>query len=105
MANTLAETIKTNFLNCGICLETYQDPRVLPCQHGFCRECLEQCTSRDKWTLTCPSCRKIVRISREGVKDLPVYFIVSNLKETVDMTQKVNIPKCISFHFMHYLYS
>ena len=95
MASSLAETITTNFLNCAICFETYRDPRALPCQHSFCCECLEQCvrSSEDKRTLVCPTCRKVVNISAEGVKDLPVHFLVSNLKDTVDMEQKVNINK------------
>ena len=93
MASSLAQTITTNFLNCAICFETYRDPRALPCQHSFCRECLEQCvrSSEDKCTLVCPTCRKVVKISKEGVKDLPVHFLVSSLKDTVDMEQEVNI--------------
>ena len=91
MAGPLAETIKTNFLNCAICLEVYHDPRALPCQHSFCRECLEQSvgSSADKSTLFCPVCRKKVKISRNGVQNLPVHFLVNSLKETVDMGQKV----------------
>ena len=91
MAGYLAETIKTNFLNCAICLEVYRDPRALPCQHSFCRECLEQSigSSDDKSTLVCPVCRKVVPISRKGVTELPVHFLVNSLQETVDMEQKV----------------
>ncbi|XP_072051871.1 E3 ubiquitin-protein ligase TRIM45-like [Amphiura filiformis] len=94
MANSLAQTIKTNFLNCAICLDTFHDPRALPCQHGFCRECLEQCvaSSKDKQTLVCPTCREEVKISKDGVKDLPVHFLVSSLKDTVDMEEKAQIP-------------
>ncbi|XP_072051918.1 E3 ubiquitin-protein ligase TRIM33-like [Amphiura filiformis] len=94
MANSLAQTIKTNFLNCAICLDLFHDPRALPCQHGFCRECLEQCvaSSKDKQTLVCPTCREEVKISKEGVKVLPVHFLVSSLKDTVDMEEKAQIP-------------
>ncbi|XP_072014233.1 E3 ubiquitin-protein ligase TRIM71-like [Amphiura filiformis] len=94
MANSLAQTIKTNFLNCAICLDTFHDPRALPCQHGFCRECLEQCvaSSKDKQTLVCPTCREEVKISKDSVKDLPVHFLVSSLKDTVDMEEKAQIP-------------
>jgi hypothetical protein len=27
-------------LKCAICLNRYNDPRVLPCLHSFCRSCL-----------------------------------------------------------------
>ncbi|XP_072014187.1 E3 ubiquitin-protein ligase TRIM71-like [Amphiura filiformis] len=94
MASSLVQTIKTNFLNCAICLDTFHDPRALPCQHGFCRECLEQCvaSSTDKQTLVCPTCREEVKISKDSVKDLPVHFLVSSLKDTVDMEEKALIP-------------
>ena len=93
MASSLAETISTNFLNCSICFETYRDPRALPCQHGFCRECLEQCieSSEDKGTLVCPVCREEVKLTKEGVDKLPVHFLVSSLKDTVDMETKVSL--------------
>ena len=93
MASSLAETITTNFLNCSICFEIYRDPRALPCQHGFCRECLEQCleSSEDKETLVCPVCREEVKLTKERVDKLPVHFLVSSLKDTVDMETKVSL--------------
>ena len=92
MATSLAETITSNFLNCSICFETYRDPRGLPCQHGFCRECLEQClgSSKDKRTLVCPICREEVKLTKEGVGKLPVHFLVSSLQDTVNMETKVS---------------
>ena len=27
-------------LSCAICLERYEDPRILKCSHSFCRRCL-----------------------------------------------------------------
>ena len=27
-------------LTCALCLEPYQDPRILDCCHSFCRKCL-----------------------------------------------------------------
>ena len=27
-------------LNCPICLDTYTDPKLLQCNHVFCRKCL-----------------------------------------------------------------
>ncbi len=27
---------------CGLCIEVYDDPRVLPCSHTFCLDCLQK---------------------------------------------------------------
>lgn len=39
---TLSELIETGFLKCALCKNIYQDPRLLPCLHTFCRECIEE---------------------------------------------------------------
>ena len=40
---------------CAICLCDYKDPRILPCGHSFCEECLKNAVINYK--LICPSCR------------------------------------------------
>ena len=32
-----------NILECSICLDEFKQPKMLPCQHSFCEECLKQC--------------------------------------------------------------
>ena len=43
-------------LECGICLEKFEDPKVLRCQHLYCRKCLERLVIEDE--ITCPECRR-----------------------------------------------
>ena len=33
-------------LSCAICLERYEEPRILKCSHSFCRRCLVQVLQR-----------------------------------------------------------
>jgi len=33
---------RSSGLECPICLERFTDPKVLPCQHTFCRNCLQE---------------------------------------------------------------
>ncbi|XP_078089168.1 E3 ubiquitin/ISG15 ligase TRIM25-like isoform X2 [Mustelus asterias] len=47
-------------LTCAVCLQIYQDPVVLPCQHSFCLKCID-----DVWRfsgvpggVSCPQCRR-----------------------------------------------
>ena len=67
--------------SCPICLDTFQDPRSLPCLHTFCLTCIEGvCESRSpRKDVPCPVCRKPVRIPSAGVGELPHNFFIQGL--------------------------
>ncbi|PNI78022.1 TRIM59 isoform 1, partial [Pan troglodytes] len=53
-------------LTCPICYSIFEDPRVLPCSHTFCRNCLENILQASgnfyiwrplRIPLKCPNCR------------------------------------------------
>ncbi|KAI8493589.1 hypothetical protein Bbelb_285100 [Branchiostoma belcheri] len=67
-------------LSCSICLELFTRPKVLPCQHTFCQDCLQNHAGRGR-TFQCPNCRQQVRLPRQGVAGLPDSHIVANLCE------------------------
>lgn len=62
-------------LTCPICLDLFDDPRLLPCSHTFCWKCLHP-TRNHRATVTCPLCR-----SFSTGQTLPVNRIVSALVE------------------------
>ncbi|XP_033741048.1 E3 ubiquitin-protein ligase TRIM7-like [Pecten maximus] len=69
-------------LTCPICLELYQDPVFLPCQHNFCRECLNthiQQHTLEGTPFPCPSCRCTVQLTEEHVTKLPKNFALANI--------------------------
>ncbi len=85
--------------NCGICLETFRNPRRLPCSHCFCEECLENWIGHNKETkgeIVCPRCKENTEIPSKGVKGFPPGKImekVSSFKfQHVDMTWNLLIP-------------
>ena len=50
----------TELLECSVCLEQLDHTsKVLPCQHTFCRRCLDEIHST-KHELRCPECRFLV---------------------------------------------
>ena len=45
-------------LSCKSCSKSFSDPRLLPCLHVFCKDCLEPLYSQDEGTITCSTCNK-----------------------------------------------
>ena len=54
-------------LECPVCMDTYTDPRSLPCGHAFCLQCLRPLLYHG--TVRCPTCRGETSVS--NVADLP----------------------------------
>ena len=76
-------------LKCSICLDTFKQPKLLPCFHVFCKSpCLEKLVARDGHSLTCPTCRHIVPLSEKGVAGLQSDFHIDRLFEVRDAFNK-----------------
>ena len=70
-------------ITCAICHEHYTEPKVLPCCHYYCKQCLHQLTLRkgaDK-PFSCPECRKDTTLPEGGLNNLPTAFFVNRMKE------------------------
>ena len=64
-------------LNCSICLDIYDDPKLLQCFHTYCRKCLVTLVVRDQQgdlSLTCPICRQATPVPANGVTGLQSAF-------------------------------
>ena len=86
--------IVSNHVTCPICYQLYKDPKVLPCQHSYCRECLSK-LEKDK-QVTCPECRKVAQ-----VEELKTNFFINRLvddcilKRKVEGEEEVHCEACI----------
>ena len=50
-------------LTCSVCLEQLKDPKVLPCLHSFCHDCIVKLAKNGKSkNMACPECRKVVQV-------------------------------------------
>ena len=100
MATSLVELEKQ--LKCPVCLELYTDPKILPCHHSFCQECLEKMPKEreargDTYYLSCPTCRQHIEIPREGVGAFPVAFTLNNFKKiTQNLKIKASDPQQVT---------
>eukprot|EP00058_Branchiostoma_floridae_P027141 XP_002612632.1 hypothetical protein BRAFLDRAFT_78740 [Branchiostoma floridae] len=69
-------------LSCSICLELFTRPKVLPCQHTFCQDCLRDLVGGRR-NFQCPNCRRQVSLPGPGVVGLPDNHLVTNLCEAL----------------------
>ena len=82
-------------LTCGICLDSYTEPKLLQCFHVFCKQCLERLVVRDHQGLSlhCPSCRRSTLLPPTGISGLQTAFYLNNLFEVRDAIEKVKEPQ------------
>lgn len=69
-----------DLLECPVCFEKLDaTAKVLPCQHTFCRRCLESIVS-SRHELRCPECRILVGC---GVDELPANILLVRLLDGI----------------------
>nr|XP_023673303.1 SH3 domain-containing RING finger protein 3 [Paramormyrops kingsleyae] len=74
------ESSLLDLLECSVCLERLDTTaKVLPCQHTFCRRCLESIVS-SRNELRCPECRILVDC---GVEELPANILLVRLLDGI----------------------
>ncbi|XP_019643408.1 PREDICTED: tripartite motif-containing protein 3-like [Branchiostoma belcheri] len=74
-----------SIITCSICLNTYNDPKSLPCHHTFCKDCLNDCVG-NRSRIACPLCRLEVSVPHGGVSAFGTNFVIRNL---VDSAQRL----------------
>ncbi len=76
---SLAEGVDKE-LTCAVCLGRYKHPKVLPCLHTYCKNCLESLLGSTS-KLTCPQCKEIHEVPSGGIDSFKTYFTINNLIE------------------------
>ncbi|XP_023322366.1 putative uncharacterized protein DDB_G0271606 [Eurytemora carolleeae] len=84
-------------LECSICLEQLSESnKVLPCQHTFCTQCLQDVIKK-KGSLLCPECRSPVTVE---ISSLPSNILLNRLLEGLKQSErslaaapKINVKK------------
>ena len=69
---------------CAICQEHYKEPKLLPCGHYFCKECILKLVFQvgaDK-PFSCPECREGVLLHK-SVDELQTAFFINRIKANI----------------------
>ena len=74
MATSEHDLDLAEYLECGICRDKFEEPKVLSCQHIYCKKCLERLVTRDypgAYEITCPECRQKSKVGRNTLREEP----------------------------------
>ena len=85
---------------CSICNRNFQEPKLLPCFHTFCKiPCLERLVVQgpEGQSLTCPTCQYKIPLPDNGVAGLQTNFqveIALKGKQTLKRGRKTDCENC-----------
>ena len=70
-------------ITCPVCQEHFRDPKILPCLHYYCKECVRQLALRagTNRPFACPECRRGTVLPQNDPDQLPTAFFVNRMKE------------------------
>ena len=73
-------------VSCSVCMCPFTEPKQLPCMHSFCLKCLNGIhrTSPSQDVISCPECRKEIRIPGSGnPSEFPTNFRINSLLDVL----------------------
>ena len=93
-----------SLLTCSICLETFDDPRALPCFHSFCKCCLEtfvkkqrvEAVGKEIKDFNCPTCRSLFTLKpNEEVEGMSGSHFIRNMLDVMAFQHRGKVAaKC-----------
>ena len=75
-------------ITCPICQEFFQDPKLLPCFHYYCKQCILQLAAREQ-PFPCPECRRNTFLPPTGADEFLTAFFINRMKSLHDGMEKV----------------
>ena len=72
-------------ITCAICQEHYTEPKLLPCSHYFCKECILKLALRAGAgkSFSCPECREEVVLPKGSVDKLQTAFFINRIQGSI----------------------
>lgn len=96
--------LNADYFDCPVCSESWlsKDPRVLPCQHTLCKDCLSKLEHKEcvrfeyiENVINCPVCRLTIVWPERGLAGFPRNLVASNvtINKKLEQVNKVNCEK------------
>lgn len=86
------ETLVENVITCPVCLRHFDQPRMLPCSHTFCFQCLQQMATQNNGLFECPR-RDGVKVQGNEINTLPANEVVRDLVQLIGRCTIVTVSK------------
>ncbi len=79
-------------ITCAVCQEHYTKPKVLPCLHYYCKECILKLARRtaSNQPFSCPECRQKTSLPEGGVEELKTAFFVNRFQSHLSVMKRVH---------------
>ena len=75
-------------VTCALCLDLFKEPKKLPCDHVYCRDCLRSLALRSlNATISCPECRTPTQVPGNDVNNFPTAFRINRFIEAFQQVQ------------------
>ena len=91
---TLLKYVNEQILECIICMDTFNNPKALPCLHVFCATCIgkhiDANTKGGKYA--CPTCNETHTTAKAGKEQLRDAFLQKSLLEVASLTKRDPMP-------------
>ena len=79
-------------ITCPICQDHFQEPKILPCCHYYCKGCIQKLALRAgaNQPFPCPECRSDTLLPGNDPNHLPTAFFVNRMKELHTKMEKAH---------------
>jgi hypothetical protein len=71
-----------NLISCAICLGYFVDPRILPCSHTYCLECIHKTASSNRGEFECPM-RDGTKVGKNHIDSLPINRAIRDMVDVL----------------------
>ena len=79
-------------ITCPVCQDHFQEPKILPCCHYYCKQCIQKLAMRAgaNQPFSCPECRRDTLLPQNDPNQLPTAFFVNRMKELHTKMEKAH---------------
>ena len=79
-------------ITCAVCQEHYTEPKVLPCLHYYCKQCILNLALKTATNqpFSCPECSMETTLPEGGVEELKTAFFINRFKSKLSALERVH---------------